>query len=269
MKKKLGIICSILTMCVVLSLSNVCFAENNDNSLNLVHAEFVSGGQDASHQFVTNQAISIINNDKGNNIAKYLLNYKDTIMLYSDMPDIDENDYAFAYHFYNPYTGRNYLPSDIPASLETGLVRVVKHAEAAKQNYATNREYSMEELGRACHYLADVNEPHHASNLIAGISYHSQFEKFINERNEQYKVTTSDKYNEFSAASSYSEYCTLLCDDSAKFAYGYKDLANASKGLLEGGDEEKWNIAGIAVMKNTQESIAAFLYSFLKSVEKI
>lgn len=290
MKKSLKILCSLLTACAVLTSSNVCFAKNTDVSASKESikisayeksdnvtldkidtgdiVEFASDGKDSSHQFVVDQALNILNNDKGYATAKYLLNHKDTIVPYADMPDTDEKDYVFAYHFYNPYTGRNYLPNAMSASLETALVRFVRHAETARDNYNSNREYAMEELGRACHYLADANEPHHAANLIAGISYHSQFESFVDQKEQNYKVATSNKYNDHSS-SSYSEYCTLICDDAAKFAYGYKDLANASKGLLKGGDKEKWDIAGRAVMKNAQESIAAFLYNFIKNVESI
>ena len=36
--------------------------------------------------------------------------------------------------------------------------------------------------------MADLNEPHHASNLTAINSNHSEFEKYVDEHRNEYKI---------------------------------------------------------------------------------
>ncbi|WP_164508957.1 zinc dependent phospholipase C family protein [Clostridium rectalis] len=286
MFKKINIF--LITLCSIFTFNNTCYAkvtpyttkenikdctliriplEKDDGSIIYIPSDkfFASGNEGYSHQFFLNQSLNILKNDKGDKVFNLLEPYKKTIMSFSDKPDKDEKDYGFAYHFYNPYTGRNYLPKYINASYETGLVRFENHTKNALQNYKNNRSYSMEELGRACHFLEDINVPHHSANLVAVLSTHSQYEDFINERNQDYVVSTSDKYNEFSSLS-FENYCTQLFQDCAKHSYKYKDLANAKKGLK--GDTEKWNIAAKETTKYLQEHLSAFFYRFLKEVEE-
>lgn len=98
-------------------------------------------------------------------LAKYLA-YPDTIGWLA----------GYAGHFYDPTTEANYLNS----SSNTAKTNFVKYYSNAKKDYnASTPESSFKELGKALHFIQDVNEPHHAANVIAGISTHSDFEKYV------------------------------------------------------------------------------------------
>lgn len=108
----------------------------------------------------------------------------------SGLPDKDEDDWGFRAHFYDPDTGNNYLFQSNP----TAKTKVQEHYDAAykilKKEYFTDDylsdEYlkAIEELGRALHFIQDLCEPHHASNKIAGVTNHSQFESYVGGRME-------------------------------------------------------------------------------------
>lgn len=46
----------------------------------------------------------------------------------------------------------------------------------------------MEYLGKGTHYVSDLNEPHHASNLTAVNSNHSDFEKYVDKHRTEYTI---------------------------------------------------------------------------------
>lgn len=110
------------------------------------------------------------------------------------------------------------------------------------------------------HFLEDVNVPHHASNLIAGLSSHSQYEEYISKNNELFFINTSGAYDKYVDYDFY-EYCTAIFDECAENAYSYKDLANTY-------DSGAWNIAATETLKVGQENMAALLYRFIKEVGK-
>ena len=215
-----------------------------------------SGGVDHTHQYLTSQALQILRNDGKVAAADLLAGYRTTLLQYSDWPDTSENDGGlYTSHFYNPYTGKTFLGST------TALTRFTTHANNAKKYYAKNRTLAMQELGKALHYLADINEPHHAANLIAGLSNHTSYENWVDAYRLTFGSTTSTLYGAvpYDAKRNYATYCTELFRKAAFFAYAWSDEASSSSTVL-------WNDSADATMDYAQQSMAAFLDNFLYSV---
>ncbi len=219
-----------------------------------------SGGVDHTHQYLTDRALQVLRADKGDAVANLLSAYRSTLLIYSDWPDVYENDGGlYTSHFYNPYTGKTFLGTT------TALTRFTAHANNAKKYYAKNRPLAMQELGKALHYLADINEPHHAALLIAGLSNHTQYEEWIDANRALYADDLdSVPYDLYSAVSYnpkryYANYCTALFRMAAFNAYDWADEAKS-------GDPALWETSAAATMTYAQESIAAFLYNYLVAV---
>lgn len=107
----------------------------------------------------------------------------------SGLPDIDETDWGFVAHFYDPDSGENFLGQDDPtAKTKTGshyniaynILSSNFHMDLLSDDFAR----VMEELGRALHYLQDLCEPHHASNKIAVLTNHTDFEDYVEDNIE-------------------------------------------------------------------------------------
>ncbi|MGL4989865.1 MAG: zinc dependent phospholipase C family protein [Sarcina sp.] len=84
---------------------------------------------------------------------------------YSKMPDRSfmSTLYLFADHFYNYETEKNYLRN----KRFTAMSRFKKSAKRAlRYKRRGKRLKAMESLCYACHFLADMNEPHHVGNQI-------------------------------------------------------------------------------------------------------
>lgn len=222
--------------------------------------KFKSDGPNGSHEQFANQALKILKNDKGSKVADFYSQYKNVLLTYCDKPDSDEKDYVFAYHFYNPYTNKNYLPSFMSTSKITGMTKFHEHMTNAVNSYKSNKEYAMQELGRAIHFLEDVNVPHHASNNVAGLSSHSQYESYVDKNNSSFFVNTSKAYNKYSNLSFY-DYCTSIFNDCAKNAYSYKSICSSFK-------TADFETAAKPTIKFAQENIASLLYRYEKEVSK-
>lgn len=157
---------------------------------NIVEPQWKGGGRTYTHQYITRVALIILSNDL---VSNPLNSYTTALAEASDLPDKDENDYAFSWHFYDPDTGKNYNGGS-----DTALSKLIEHYNQAVRLYNNNNVTdAIEELGRACHYVEDLSEPHHASNKVAVVSKHTQFEEFCNTNRSSYGVTTmgTDSYN--------------------------------------------------------------------------
>ena len=78
----------------------------------------------------------------------------------------------------------------------------------------------MSNLGKGTHYVSDLNEPHHASNLTAVNSNHSAFEKYVDKNRKSYTIAG----NSFNS----SVYTTALNTSTGDLMYS---AANMRKGL--------------------------------------
>ena len=146
---------------------------------------FSSGGVDHTHQYIVSNALKILNNDKGASI----LNTKAAVICeYTDWPDVlgNETDYGtFAGHFYDPDTGKNWMGQKNPTARTRAETQYQSAVAAYKDGYT---DKAMEYLGKGTHYVSDLNEPHHASNLTAVNSNHSDFEKYVDKHRTEYTI---------------------------------------------------------------------------------
>lgn len=221
-----------------------------------------SGGVNHTHQYILAQALIILRNDKGDKAANLLTKYASTLLQNSDWPDTSENDFGlYIGHFYDPYTGKTLLGMTSP----TALTRFVTHAENAKKYYAKNKPAAMQELGRAVHYLSDINVPHHAALLTALDSNHTEFEAWADATRTAYGVGQTTLYSGLTVADpkrNYAGYCREIIQISARHGLEYVDEATSAY-------LSDWQIAAEASMEFSQEITAAFLYNFLRSVNAV
>lgn len=98
----------------------------------------------------------------------------------SVLPDVDETDNNYAWHFYNPATKRNFRGGRI-----TAVTKFYEHLEKSHDFYTDKVDDWEIELSRACHYVQDICTPVHTANedifdAITKLSLHVKFENFCN-----------------------------------------------------------------------------------------
>ena len=179
-----------------------------------------------------------------------------------------ENDnFTFAGHFYGA-NGKNYLGQSDP----TAYTRFNNHYYNAKVHYSSVNKYqAYRSLGLALHYLADLCVPHHADNLIYGLSYHADYEAWVNSRYSSYTVTSNP-----SSSYDYVKTSTFkaMADSWSGLARAQVPNANAYKqdGLQWNGygyepryiwDSKNAGIATNDCLPRAQRGSAAILYRFL------
>lgn len=223
-----------------------------------VQTDWASGGSNHTHQFLAARGITIIENDKTWSVAQHLYESNGTsiILEYADKPDSIETDTStFAGHFYNPTDGYNWQGYTNP----TALSRFCDHYTNAKSYFTSNKTLAWQELGMAIHYLSDLNETHHAANLIAVVTNHTQYESWADQNRFNYGITTcdSDTYN------SIRYFLTLkgIIDDCANNAKSYQYSATT--------DTSTYPNAAAPTLAKAQKTIAAVLYRFLSEVGEI
>lgn len=227
-----------------------------------INVEWASGGVNHTHQYLTSRALTILRNDKGDKTANLLSRYATTLLANSDWPDTNENDWGFYLgHFYDPVSGKTILGFNSP----TAMSRFLVHAQNAKKYYAKNKTASMQELGRALHYLSDINVPHHAALLTALNSNHTTFENWVDANRANYVVNNTNFYSGLTSAdakTNFTGYCKEIINLSA-----YHALDHVSEATSDSLDNKE--IAAKATMDYSQEIMAAFLYNFLRSVGSV
>ena len=150
----------------------------------------------------------------------------------TDWPDKvgNETDFGtFAGHFYDPDTGKNWMGQTSP----TARTRAETYYENAVIMYqAGDINRAMDYLGKGTHYVSDLNEPHHASNLTAVNSNHSAFEKYVDKNRTSYTISG----NSFSSQI-YNDAVSLSVGDlmysAAKHAKGLVDMAQNESTLQD------------------------------------
>ncbi len=152
----------------------------DDNS----HIDYSSGGYDHTHQYIVANAIKILANDFGAGV--YQIPENSTLLLEgADYPDKKETFGIFQWHFYDPETEKSFnVFSKYPAHLKA-MNWYNDGVEAYKRGDVSE---AMSCLGRATHYMADINEPHHASNRTAVDSNHSSYESFCDDTRKDYFI---------------------------------------------------------------------------------
>lgn len=212
---------------------------------------------DDTHAYVTEVGANVLIDTMGSKCSNF---YTDdvisTLMTYSQKPDEDEDDGLNKWHFYNPNTGKNFRGESVSA-----LTKFTSHYENAVSYYQEGRENdAWESLGRALHYLGDLNTPVHTNNQNlmdagTGLLEHLAFEDTCQDVQADYVVTmTSGSYTYYRNNS-----LTTIAKASA-------NMANNNFQSLQNGTSSSEEVAGSAIL-NAERAISGVLYKFTIDVE--
>ena len=214
-------------------------------------------GSYLTHGFITETALDVLTNKNSDADSFFTARCMNQLKLGSVKPDFDETDNGFAWHFYGE-NGKNYL-----GGTTTAYSKFIEHYNDAVDRYDESNSTavwdSMLILGRALHYLQDLNVPHHASNAIAVETNHLQFEALAERNMESYAIT--------SVTSSYlttisRQALGTTADNSAEYA---RDWYTEATSLIESTNLE----AVEATLKHAQKDTAGILYKFMIDVGAI
>ncbi|GFI22675.1 phospholipase C [Lachnospiraceae bacterium] len=215
------------------------------------NARFKSGGVDHTHQYILASALIILNNDKGSSILTNK-NYSENLLINTDWPDElgNETDYGtFAGHFYDPDTKDNWLGQTSP----TAKTRAINYFNSAVSAYESgNISQAIVFLGRGTHYIADINEPHHASNYTALNSNHTEFEKFVDDNRALYKIENNSLNMGFYVEATNTKLDTLI-----------DEMAHESKALYpKAMNANMYDEAASLCINNAIVRVTQYLYKF-------
>ncbi|MBR3772495.1 MAG: zinc dependent phospholipase C family protein [Clostridium sp.] len=213
----------------------------------------IGGVLTKTHTYIMKQALAILKNDKGFSCLNED-KYTTILLVYTDWPDrlgCETDHVTWAGHFYHPKTGVNYKGQSAP----TALSRAVSHFDnAVKQFKAGHQIEAIELLGKGTHYVGDLNEPHHASNVTA-VSVggrHYEFEKYADLHCREYYFendTIDQRY--------YEEAKKIPISQSLKKAaiigHSYLDKAQ---------NRNTYHEAAEVTIKNSIVSVVQYLYKF-------
>lgn len=134
----------------------------------------------------------------------------------------------------------NYLGS----KSNTASTRMFGHCENAYMYFKLGADESaMKELGRALHFIQDISEPHHSSNITA-VQYdnvHGKFESLVNEKISSYIDNFDTVYgynlsyngNQYNYVAAMEKDLQYLIDGAATISFQYsgkvKDPLNQSE----------------------------------------
>ncbi len=133
-----------------------------------------------THRYITTTSLeNVLELNKKNKFLKSEdRDFFSTITDYSLKPDEDETEGAFKNHFYNPATKTNFMGESYSA-----IEKFKEHYKDAKKYYSENdKELAFQELGRAIHFLEDLNTPVHTgynlpTDAVFKLPLHVNFEK--------------------------------------------------------------------------------------------
>ena len=139
----------------------------------------------------------------------------------------------------------------------TARTRAESYFQAAVNAYrAGDVQLAISNLGKGTHYVSDLNEPHHASNLTAINSNHSAFEKYVDKNRKSYTIAG----NSFGS----SVYTTALNTSTGDLMYS---AAKYAKGLAAEAQKESSNdSAGRKSVQHAIQTVTQYMYKFGKEV---
>lgn len=131
-----------------------------------------------THQYTTTRGIEICKQVMKDTKKMYTKEVYDQLYKFCTKPDDDEIEGAYKVHFYNPATEKNFNGED-----DSALYRFKMHYDNALKLFKEGKELdSISELGRALHFLEDMNTPVHTNNQsfldsTIDVFLHTSFEK--------------------------------------------------------------------------------------------
>ncbi len=178
---------------------------------------------------------------------------KKAVIKGSFQPDIEGASVLFKDHFYLP-GGKGLMGYPVSA-----YDRYRAHYYGAVAQYENGDiTGAMNRLGKALHYLSDINEPHHSSGVAATDigGRHTAYENWVESHYSSYKVSSMTT----SALSAYTGKSLLtIADASANYSRGYISEAKSST-------VSKMQTATNATLKRAQKDAAGIMYKFAKEV---
>ncbi|HYE67103.1 MAG TPA: zinc dependent phospholipase C family protein [Anaerovoracaceae bacterium] len=213
-----------------------------------------------THGFIAQRGLIILKSAKSQASTFYTSSYSSTIKSYSIKPDVDETTNGFSWHFYGE-NGLNYL-----GGTPTAYTKFRDHYNNAVSYYkANNKTAAMQSLGRALHYVGDLNEPHHVLNLIAGLSRHTEYEGWVETHYSQYAISSVS-----TSTLDFIKNSTLkgIADDSASSARPYIEEVEAFvlSGTTPIVNESIVGPATSTLLSKSQKVTAGVLYKFMYDV---
>ncbi|SFR84639.1 zinc dependent phospholipase C family protein [Anaeromicropila populeti] len=212
---------------------------------------FCSDGPNHTHQYIVNSAVLILAKDQGTskfNETQYLTILRN----YTDWPDVigNETDYlTFAGHFYDPSTGKNWLGQKSPTAKTRGVSYYNKAVTAYRSG---NISLAFQYIGIGSHYVSDINEPHHASNLTAINSNHTEFEEYVDANRTSFIIPGNTL-----PASAYTEAKAVAVGDLLHAGAVYsKSLANLAQ------NNSTYYAAGNLCVKHAILNVTQYFYKF-------
>jgi hypothetical protein len=216
-----------------------------------------------THGFITERGLIILK--KAVSSAKtFYSGYTDDLITGSVLPDEDESTLTsgpYKWHFYGE-DELNYMGQST-----TAYTKFRNHYNDAVDYYLDGDETAaMESLGRAIHYLEDLNAPHHVLNLIASNSLHTEYEDWVEIHYSDYAISSvSSSTLNFVKNSTLKE----IADDCAEYARPYIDDCEAyylsgTTVVIDG------DIAGPAtnnLLRKAQRVTAGVLNKFMYDVD--
>lgn len=212
-----------------------------------------------THRYVTERGLALVSeiSEHKNNISSDDKKYFNIIGDYSLKPDEDEIEGAYKFHFYNPSTETNFM-----GEKKSALLKCTTHYNNALDYYKkNNKSMAFQELGRAIHFMEDMNTPVHVgynlpTDAVFKLPLHVKFEKVCDSVNSNCKAEINNESLKYFEANSVS---TIAKSSAILASGGYYRLDND---MSKKSDEE---LAKNAVL-NAQYKVTGLLYKFFSQV---
>jgi hypothetical protein len=224
-------------------------------------------GINSTHQWLTARAFEILGNESS--IANNLnAANKAVIMQYSDWPDLSSSGETVrqnSWHFYHadrssPFFGMNYWRNRHHE--HTAKSRMIFWYDSGVENYRRgNSVGAYQDLGKALHYLQDLNSPPHTGDTAANTreagnlaTQHLLFENLADRMRDRFRVSTGGLYtNRWNNLSVIADTAASYSFNLYGWAYNFNDtIANTDAIRLS--------------LQRSQRDSAGLIYRFFNDV---
>lgn len=240
----------ILIICIVMTCYPVCgFNSSTHRRVTSVGLENIAKMND---ELLKKKNEKILFNKKEENYWKIVEDF-------SIKPDEDENQGAYKYHFYNFINEKNYM-----GERDSALTRCKEHFQNAVKNYKqNNKKKAYEELGRALHFIEDLNTPVHtvyqmSYEAVVKFPLHVKFEKECDDICKECNIRVNFDNMKYYDVNSLD----TICKSSAVLSEN-----NFSK-LEEKISKSKFIRIAKNAVYNAQEKVTGILYKFFNEIKK-
>ena len=217
----------------------------------------LSAFSSATHEYATKKGIAICTSVFKEASELYDERSVVQLLVFCTKPDEDEIEGAFKVHFYNPATEKNFNGED-----DSALSRYKVHYNSAVDFFKKGeKDKAISELGRAIHFMEDMNTPVHTNNQsfidsTIDVFLHTSFEKRCEEI--QSTVDASMQRREFD----YYKNNTLEQIGKASAMLANDNFYALYKKTLER------DIVAKNSVENAQKAVAGLLYRFFLEMRK-